>query len=226
MLSNLASPGARQQVEQQLRCALKKSHEEDITYIPLINEQYPSLLRWHATSVFCTVGFPPREERFTQIVSIDILDGILDDAPLAVILGGVAWFAASLRSCGWAIASDDEHDKGWHCKFFPILYDHFEAFTDYPLPKLPAQGSAFCTELYFDFLEEFGDEELTRVLKIFAAVAIFLRNKNVMIECCQRCQILYARFFSDTTLSASINELPVSTDQSGIPSQFTSAEFY
>ena len=224
MLSNLASPAARQQVEQQLRCALKKSYE-DITYIPLINEQYPSLLRRDATSVFCTVGFPPREEHPTQVVSIDIPDGILDDAPLAVMLGGVAWFAASLGSCGWA-TSDDKHDKKWHSIFFPILYDHFEAFTDYPLPKLPAQGSAFCTELYFDFLEEFGDEEPMRVLKIFAAVAIFLRNKNVFFQRCRRCQILYTRFFSDTTLSASINELPVNADQSGIPSQSTSAEFY
>ena len=211
-------------MEQQLRSGLKTPHKEDITYIPYINEQYPSALRRHVTSLFCTAGFPPHEEHPTQDASSDVPGGILDDAPLAVLLGGVAWFAACLGSRGRN--DDDEHDDEWHSIFFRILYDHFEAFADYPLPKLPAQGSAFCTELYFDFLEEVGDEEPTRVLKIFAAVAIFLRNKNVLLQCCPRCQILYTRFFPDTTLPASINELPVNTDQSGILSRSTFVEFY
>ena len=228
LLSKLASPGARQQVEQKLRCALKKSHEEDIKYIPHINEQYPSPLRRHAASLFCTAGFLPRQEHSTQDVSIDIPDGILDDAPLAVLLGGVAWFAACLGSRGKG-GSDDAHDQVWHDTFFQIFCNDFESFIDYALPKLPAQVSNFCIGLYFDchYLNALSrSKEWKPMIKIFAAVAIFLRNKNVLLQCCRRCQILYTQLFSDTTLSTSINELPMNTDQSGIPSRSTSAELY
>ena len=162
--------------------------------------------------MFCTTGFSPREERPTQTYdSIDIPDGILDDAPLAVILGGVAWFAACLWSCGED--SDNKHNKGWHHWFRRIVENFSETFTDFPFPKLPTQGSAFCIEL----AEEFGDKEPKYILEIFATVAIFLRNKNVVtvLQCCRRCQILFTQFSWGTTLSTSINESPVNTDASG-----------
>ena len=214
------SLGARQRIEHQLWSALKTSHEEDIKYIPYINKRYPKFFRQHAASLFCTAGFPPCEQYPTQDVSIDIPHGILDDAPLAVMLGGVAWFAACLLSCHEG--SDDRHDRGWHWKFHCILEDCFETCADYPFPKLPAQGSSFCVELHSDYPEEFGDEESKRVLKIFSAVAIFLSNKNGLLQCCQRCQILYTRVSSGAILPTSINESSVNTDASGIPSQSTS----
>ena len=217
-LFKLVSPGARQQVEQQLRSALKTPHEEeDITYIPCINERYPSLLRQHAASLFCTAGFPPCEEHPTQGVSIDIPPGILDDAPLAVMLGVVVWFAICLRRPSFD-GSDDQHDENWHVSFFYVLGALLETFTEYTFPKLPAQGFAFCIELSLDCPEDFGDDEPKRILRIFAAVAIFLRNKNVLLGGCRRCQILCTRFFSDTTRSTSINESSVNTNASGIPS--------
>ena len=43
-LSKLTSLDARQQVEQQLQSAVSKSHEEDIKYVPHINEHYPKAL--------------------------------------------------------------------------------------------------------------------------------------------------------------------------------------
>ena len=226
MFSNLANPGARQQVEQQLRCALKKSHEEDIKYIPHINEQYPSPLRQDAASLFCTAGFPPREEHPTQDVSIDIPDGILDDAPLTVLLGGIAWFATCLIS--QRMDSDDRHDEEWHSIFLQNSIGAFEAFIDYPLPELPTQVSNFCTGLYFDChsLEGPSSKECKRILKIFSAVAIFLRNKNVWLQCCRRCQKFYTQFSSDATFSASISESSVNTDTSGILSQSISAALY
>ena len=213
-------------MEQQLRCALKKFHEEDITYIPCINEQYPSPLRQHAASLFCTAGSLPREEHPTQDVSIDIPDGILDDAPLAVLLGGVAWFATCLMSR--RMDSDDRHDEQWHSMFLQIFIDASEAFIDYPLPELPAQVSNFCIGLYFDChsLEGSGSKECKRILKIFSAVAIFLRKKNVLLQCCRRCQNFYTQFSSDATFSASISESSVNTDPSGILSQSISAALY
>ena len=221
-LSKLVTLGAKQQVEQQLRSALKKSHEDIIEYIPHINEHYPSPLQQHAASLLCT-GFQIHEKHPPQDVSIDIPDGILDDAPLTVILGGVAWFATTcLMSLGGdSEDSDDEHNEEWHRKFFRILEDHLisKAFIDCPLPQLSMQGSAFCILLHFDFLEECCDIEPARILKIFAAVAIFLRNKNVLLRCCRKCRVLYTRFFSGAIPCTSINE-------SGIPSQFTSTEFY
>ena len=223
-LSRLASLGTRQQVEQQLRSALKTSHEENINYIPCINKHYPKLFQRHAASLFCTAGFPPCEQRPTQDASIDIPHGILDDTPLAVMLGGVAWFAA----CLWSHRdnSDDEHNENWHYKFRHILEAHFETFTDYPLPRLPAQGFAFCKELYFDCPKGFGHGEPKCILQIFAAVAIFLRNKNALLQCCRRCQIVYTPFSSDAALSTSINESSVNTDAPGTPSQSTSPELY
>ena len=151
---------------------------------------------------------------------MDIPQGILDDAPLAVLLGGVAWFAACLMSC--RTDSDDEHDEVWHWRFHCILEDCLKICTDYPFPKLPAQGSVFCMELQSDRPEEFGDEESKHILKIFAAVAIFLSNKNGLFQCCRRCQILYTRVSSGAILPTSINELPTNSDASGIPSQSTS----
>ena len=214
-LSTLASLGARQQIEQQLRSVLKTSHEEDIKYIPCINKCYPKPFRQHATSLFCTAGFLPCEQYPTQDISIDIPQGILDDAPLAVMLGGVAWFAACLSSrCK---DSNDEHDGGWHWRFRCILEDCFETCTDYPFPKLPAHGSAFCMELQSDRPGELGDEESKRILKIFTAVAIFLGNKNILLQCCRRCQTLYTRFSSGAIHSTSINESSVDTDASGTP---------
>ena len=212
------NPGARPQVEQQLRCALKTPHEEeDITYIPCINEQYPRPLRRHAASLFCTAGFPLCEEHPTQDVSIDIPHGILDDAPLAVILGGVAWFAACLFPSNFDFeGSDDVHHEEWHVIFLEIWGKVVETVTEYPFPKLPTQGFAFCIELFFDYPEPFGGNK-QHILRIFAAMAIFLRNKNVLLGC-RRCQILCTRFFSDTTRSTSINESSVNTDASGIPS--------
>ena len=229
-LFKLVSPGARQQVEQQLRSALKTPHEEDITCIPCINERYPSLLRQHAASLFCTAEFPPCEEHSTEGVSIDIPHGILDDAPLTVMLGGVAWFATCLR---WSHFedSDDEHDEDWHAHFYRILNPFDKIITEYPFPKLSAGGFAFCMELSFDYPEpeEFvltKHTKLKRVNRIVAAVATFLRNKKVLLRWCRRCQILYTRFSLDETHSTSINESSVNTDAFGIPSQSTSAEFY
>ena len=167
--------------------------------------------------MFCTAGFLPCEEHPTQDVSIDIPRGILDDVPLVVMLGGIAWFSACLSLSG--VEDDvDGHNEGWHWRFLHNLEDYFQTFTVYSLPKLPAQGFAFCMELSFDCPKVFGDGEPKRVLKIFAAMAIFLRHKNVLLQCCRRCQILYTSFSSDAILSTSINESSVNTNASGIPS--------
>ena len=222
----LVSPGARQQVEQQLQSALKTPHEEDIIYTPCINQHYPKLLRRHAASLFCTAGFMRCEDYPTCQDDLIDIHGILDDAPLTVMLGGIAWFSASLWWGRFLNDSDNEHHEEWHDWFLRNLEDFLEIFTEYPLPKPPAQGSAFCIELCFDCPKGFG-EEPKRILKIFTAVAIFLRNKNVSLQyCCRRCQTLYTRFSSDATLSTIINESSVNTHPSGIPSRSTSPEFY
>ena len=207
-------------MEQQLRSAIRISHEEDIKYVPHINEHYPEVLRQSATSFFCTAGSPSREEHPTQHLSIDIPPGILDDAPLAIMLGGIAWFGACIQMPCFR-DGDDNHNEEWHERFRLILEDYIETFTECSFPTLPAQGFAFCKELYFDCHKEFACEKPKQVLKIFVAVAIFLTNRNVSLQCCSRCQFLYTQFFSDEALSRNINEssVRVNTDASGIPSQ-------
>ena len=202
-------------MEQQLRSAVKKSHDEDIKYVPHINEHYPRVLRPSAASFFCAAGSPSREEHPTQRLSIDIQPGILDDTPLAVMLGGIAWFA----TCIWLPHIGDwnnEHNLMWHQRFRRILEDYIGAFTECLLPTLPAQGFAFCKELYFDcYRGEFPCGKPKWVLKIFAAVAMCLTSKNILLQCCPRCQFLYTQFFSDAALSGSIDESSVNTDASG-----------
>ncbi|KIM70924.1 hypothetical protein SCLCIDRAFT_1207123 [Scleroderma citrinum Foug A] len=210
-LSRLVSPGARQRVQLQLRSRLVISHRQDVTYMPYINDHYPRQLRPCAAWLSCTAGLPPCTEHLT---SIDIRDGLLDDAPLVVILGVIAWVAACLESPP-VRNGNDEHDEEWHNTFRSTL---LETFTECPLPKLSLKGVAFCAELCFDggprLFSDDGDSELDpRTLKTFVAVAIFLRNKNVLLHCCRRCQVLFARFFSDTVLSASLDiEDPVTED--------------
>ena len=201
-------------MEQQLRSAVRISHEEDIKCAPHINEHYPEVLRQSATSFFCTAGSPSREEHPTQHLPIDIPPGILNDAPLAVMLGGIAWLAA----CIWMPCfgdSDDDHNEDWHSRFHCLLADYIQTFTECPLPTLPAQGFAFCKELHFDFPKGFGYDEPKRIFQIFASIAIFLTNKNVLLQCCPRCQFLYTQFFSDVALSRSINKSSVNTGVSG-----------
>ena len=202
-------------MEQQLRSAVRISHEEYIRCAPHINEHYPRGLRHSAASFFCTAGSLSREEHPTQYLSIDIPPGILDDTPLAVMLGGIAWFAA----CIWMPCfgdGDDNHNGEWHWRFHYLLESYVQTFTECPPPTLPAQGFAFCMELYFDWREnEYTCEEPKWVLKIFAAVAMYLTSKNVLLQCCPRCQFLYTQFFSDAALSGSIDESFVNTDASG-----------
>jgi len=214
-LSRLVGPGARQQVEQQLRSRLVISDTQDVTYIPYINDHYPDELRACAAWLSCTAGLPPCTEHLTD-VSIDIPDGLLDGAPLALILGATAWVAACLRPL--PVQNDnDKHDEGWHRDFYCNLQLCFETFTECPLPRLSLKGVTFCTELAFDCERRiFGYEKPERNLKTFVVVAIFLRKKNVPLHCCRRCQVLFARFFSDTALSASPGALSLDSDDPGM----------
>ena len=158
--------------------SVRKSHDEDIKYVPHINEHYPGVLRQFAASFFCTAEFLSHEEHPTQDLAIDILPGIPDNTPLAVMLGGIAWLAAYIQlSC--SEDSNNNHNHAWHQSFCWIVEGYMETFTECPLPTLPAQGFAFCIEGYIDCHEEgFPCEELKRALKIFAAVAMYLTSKN------------------------------------------------
>jgi len=218
LLSRLVGPGARQQVEQQLRSRFVISDTQDVTYMPYINDHFPDELRCCAGWLSRTAGLPPCTEHPT---SIDIPHGLLDHSSLSVILGATAWVAACLRSPPVPKNGNDKHDGGWHETFWCNLSAWFEIFTKYPPPKLSVEGVAFCTELYFDCEPHvFGDELPTRstlrILKTFVAVAIFLRKKNVLLHCCRRCQVLFACFFSDTALSASLGDLSLDSDDSGM----------
>jgi len=194
LLSRLVGPGARQQVEQQLRSRLVVSDEQDVTYMPYINDHFPDESREYAAWLSCTAGLPPCTGHLTN-VSIDIPDGLLDGAPLAVILGANAWLAACLQSPP-VQNGNDTHDEGWHIEFWWTLQRCFKTFTKYPPPKLSVEGVAFCTELYFDcephvFGGELPTHSTLHILKTFVAVAIFLRKKNVLLHCCRRCQVLF-----------------------------------
>ncbi|KAL4072427.1 hypothetical protein V8B97DRAFT_1917205 [Scleroderma yunnanense] len=76
-------------------------------------------------------------------------------------------------------------------------------FREFLLPKLSIEGLAFCKELHFDDWP-FEDTEWKPALKTFVAVVMFLRKKGVLLHSCRRCQILYARFFLDKPLLASL----------------------
>jgi len=173
----------------------------------------------------CTAGLPSCTEHLTQDVPIDIPDGLLNGAPLAIILGATAWVAACLRS--HPVQNGNGHDDRWHKEFRGISNSWFAIFDDPhdKLPELSVKGFEFLEELYSDGVPWFNvdkEEESMCTLKTFVTVAIFLRNKNVLLHCCRRCQVLFARFFLDTALSASLGDLSLDSDESGGCLQFTS----
>lgn len=186
--ARLVSLGARHQVEHKIRSQLVPFHGEDIEYPPY----YPEPLRDWATSL----SFTDSDISHGQIFAVHILNGILNDAPLAVMLGAIAWFDA------WFDVSfpesNDEHDKIWHDRFNFMLMDLLNMiFAEYPLPELSAQGLSFCIELSFDCPETFSSIEPKRTLKTFAAIVMLLRSRDIPLHCCRGCTFL-CTYFSQT----------------------------
>ncbi|KAL4079722.1 hypothetical protein J3A83DRAFT_1149726 [Scleroderma citrinum] len=199
MLSRMVGPGVRQQVEQQLRSQVMLD-EADVQYTPHVNSNYPRALRWAVAELSC--GLPSCSEYLARDVLVHIPDAVLDEAPLGIKLGMIPWVVASVAH-PHVQNSGDEHDEEWHCRFEEFFSHSDEIFREFPLPKLSIEGLAFCKELHFDDWPSEGTEwKLT--LKTFVAVAMFLRKKGVLLHCCRKCQILYAHFFSDKPLSASL----------------------
>jgi len=211
LLSRLLGPGERQQMEQQLRSRIVTTGKENFRFIPYINDHYPSWLRLGAASLSCTAGLP-QVEHLIQDVSIDIRDGVFDGAPLAVKLGAVPWVISCLRSPpDWG--DIDEHDEIWHQEFARSIECLLDIIAKCPPLELSVEGLSLCKELCSDSRLWTSDgKENWLAAKIFVAVAMFLRSKGVLLHCCPRCQILYARFFSDTALAASFDGSPLDSD--------------
>lgn len=202
-ISGLVSPGARPNLEQNLRSQLVAPAEFDPTYIPHINLHYPDQLRKCAASLVCTAGLLPREERHTQDISIKVPDGVLDDAPLTVMLGAIAWFAACQVSF---LFDKNKHDKTWHNEFYSIVTAGLELFPQCSIPVLSEKGLAFCKVLGCQS-RVFDGEERERTLKIFVGVAIFLSSKQELpLDWCPKCQFLYEAILVSDDESSSNND--------------------
>jgi len=198
-------------MEQQLRSRIVTTDKEDFKFIPYINDHYPNWLRMEAAGLSCTAGLP-QIEHLTQDVSIDIRDGIFDGAPLAVKLGAIPWVISRLRSPpDWT--DIDWHDEAWHEEFAQFFKCYLNIIAEWPLLELSVEGLSFCKELCSDSRLWTSDGKENRLAaETFVAVAMFLRSKDVLLHCCPRCQILYARFFSDTALAASFDGSPLDSD--------------
>ncbi|KAL4072412.1 hypothetical protein V8B97DRAFT_1917194 [Scleroderma yunnanense] len=202
MLSRMVGPGVRPQVEQQLRSQVILD-EAEVEYVPHLNNNYPRALRRAVAELSC--GLLSCSEDQTQRLSADIPDAVLDEAPLGIKLGMIPWVVASVdpNSNPDVQNSGDKHDRWWHNGFEDFFSYNSNIFREFPLPKLSIEGLAFCNELQFDDWP-FDKAERKPTLTTFVAVAMFLRKKGVLLHCCRRCHILYARFFSDKSLSASL----------------------
>ncbi|KAL4079707.1 hypothetical protein J3A83DRAFT_4211970 [Scleroderma citrinum] len=202
MLSRMVGPGVRPQVEQQLRSQVILD-EAEVEYVPHLNNNYPRALRRAVAELSC--GLLSCSEDQTQRLSADIPDAVLDEAPLDIKLGMIPWVVASVdpNSNPDVQNSGDKHDRWWHNGFEDFFSYNSNIFREFPLPKLSIEGLAFCNELQFDDWP-FDKAERKPTLTTFVAVAMFLRKKGVLLHCCRRCHILYARFFSDKSLSASL----------------------
>ncbi|KAL4079720.1 hypothetical protein J3A83DRAFT_1149563 [Scleroderma citrinum] len=189
ILSRMVGPGVRQQLEQQLRSQVI-INEAEVEYALHVNSNYPRELRRAVAELSC--GLPSCSKDLMRSLLADIPDAVLDETPLGIKLGMIPW------------NSGDKHDRWWHYGFGNYFSYNSKIFREFPLPTLSSEGLAFRDELQSDDWQSEGTE-WQPALTTFVAVAMFLRKKGVLLRCCRRCQILYAQFFSDKLLSASLS---------------------
>ncbi|KAI5980865.1 hypothetical protein EDD15DRAFT_2523872, partial [Pisolithus albus] len=219
------SPTTKLLVDRMLE-PLMKQHGPDMRYLPPIN-RYPECLRPQvAKQLFggSTLNSWP---------TVELPDSILDGAhDLWVVLGAI--FALVIGGEYNSNTVDrDLHDDNWHGDFSSFLRHCSECFDMPPLPRLSSTSIRLCHELTQEYAEQrrfrrFHSEDdsdwvysgrdhrqLPPSTAVMAAVATFLRNKDVDLYGCPRCDAVCMEFFTGISSAAGF-EAANSGDRKGL----------
>ncbi|KAI6097193.1 hypothetical protein F5141DRAFT_1220199 [Pisolithus sp. B1] len=207
---------------------LMKKHGCNMQYFPSVN-RYPQCLRQGVTDLLCGScenDLPTAEH------SENILDGAHDPW---VVLGIFVWAtcchsASTGEGTNW-------HDNKWHDSFSFHLHRSLQCLGMPMLPRLPSASLTLGYKLTQDRAEEClletpyfypdEDDDFDRVYSgedgqqlslstaVMAAVATFLRNKDVDLPGCRRCHNICMEFFTGTP-SAVVLEVANSSKREGL----------
>ncbi|KAI6100437.1 hypothetical protein EDD16DRAFT_1655572 [Pisolithus croceorrhizus] len=187
-----------------------KNHGCNMQYLPPVNK-YPQYLRQDVADLLCESGENglPTAEHFENI-----LDGAHDPW---VVLGIFVW-ATYCYSTSTGEGTD-RHDGEWHDSFSFHLRRSLQCFDMPLLPRLPSTSLALGYRLTQDHAEErlfetpyFDPDEddfdrvysgedgrqLSLSTAVMVAVITFLRNKDVDLLGCRRCQNICMEFSTNT----------------------------
>ncbi|KAI6130763.1 hypothetical protein EDD16DRAFT_1540681 [Pisolithus croceorrhizus] len=182
-----------------------------VEYLPSVN-RYPQYLREVVTCWLCGSyenGLPTAEH------TENILDGAHDPW---VVLGILVWATYCYNASTGK--GTDWHDGEWHDSFSFHLHRSLQCLGMPMLPRLPSASLTLGYKLTQDRAEEClfktpyfdpdKDDDFDRVYSgedgrqlslsaaVMAAVATFLRNKDVDLPGCRRCQNICMEFFTGT----------------------------
>ncbi|KAI6130766.1 hypothetical protein EDD16DRAFT_1540729 [Pisolithus croceorrhizus] len=188
-----------------------KKHGCNMQYFPSVN-RYPQYLRPQVAALLCGSS---ENGLLTAEDSESILDGAHDPW---VVLGIFVW-ATYCHSASTGEGTD-WHDVKWHDSFSFYLHRSLQCLGMPMLPRLPSTSLTLCYELTQDRAEEClfktpyfnpaEDDDFDRVYSgedgrqlslstaVMAAVAMFLRNKDVDLLGCRKCQKICMEFFAGT----------------------------
>ncbi|KAI6001440.1 hypothetical protein EDD15DRAFT_2232013 [Pisolithus albus] len=186
-----------------------KEYELDMRYLPLVNK-YPARLRPYVTKLLCGGLGSTQKSLPTVELPDSIFDGVHDPW---VVLGTIA-LAVRDDNC----ADKDLHDDDWHAFFPSFLRRCFECFDLPALPRLSSTSIRLCREITQEYAEQrrfrgfqnsrddcdwvdSGQDhrQLPLCSAVMAAVATFLRIRDVKLYVCYRCQDTRMESFSDTS---------------------------
>ncbi|KAI5980866.1 hypothetical protein EDD15DRAFT_571265 [Pisolithus albus] len=203
---------------------LMKEHGPDIRYLLPVT-RYPECLRpYVAKQLF---GGSTRQSRPTVELPDGIFDGIRDPW---VVLGTIALGIGGVDA---NVVDSHLHDYYWHGYFSYFLRRCSECFDMLALPRLSSTSIRLCHELTQEYAEQrrfrrFHSEDdsdwvysgrdhrqLPPSTAVMAAVTTFLRNKDVDLYGCPRCDAVCMEFFTGISSAAGF-EAANSGDRKGL----------
>ncbi|KAI5989550.1 hypothetical protein EDD15DRAFT_1305091 [Pisolithus albus] len=188
---------------------LMKKHGCNVQYLPSVN-RYPELLRPRVRGLLCGSHISGKDRMRTS----RLLDNVFVGANDPWVVVGIA------SDCVVAGKDADLHDLDWHSHFSRFLRCSLQCFDMPVLPRLSSTGLTLCRALDQDYSEGrlFGEidndedymddddshwvksdqdgQELRLTTAVIVAVTTFLRNKDVDLQSCRRCQAVCMEFFA------------------------------
>ncbi|KAI6029884.1 hypothetical protein PISMIDRAFT_680708 [Pisolithus microcarpus 441] len=200
-------PTAKLQVNRTLEPLMRK-HGCDVRFSPPVN-RYPDCLRPWVAELSCESKPRCQDGSPSTGLPDNILDGAYDPWVVLGIIASASYDPITEQDT-------DLHDEDWHKYFSSFLHCSLKCFDMPVLPRLSSTGFSLCHALDQDDLEErsFGQvirypdddpdwvksdqdgRQLRLTTAVTVAVTTFLRNKDVDLHSCRRCQAVCMEFLA------------------------------